>query len=302
MSFKTVQSVLAADVGASGTFTVGYPSGTTGGNYKNGFEHRLVTLPANDVYSNVTHFTLTFNAANITVNLNSNFPTTLKAGTGYVLQIDKRGQNNFPVAVPAKVSRAVNAFVTLVDLGSPALAVVNNICAAQAIAGAVNAVINGALASNGAVTMDQPRNVQATSSNAGDTTQTVIFTGKDEYGVTMTEKLSLNGTSAVLGNKAFASVSQAAVSASLAGNLTAGTGAKLGLPIALAAVGDVIREEQDGATASAGTIVAAVQTLPSNVTGDVRGTYVTNAAMDGSKAFQLAIITPDPAYLGLAQA
>jgi hypothetical protein len=67
-------------------------------------------------------------------------------------------------------------------------------------------------------------------------------------------------------------------------------------------VGAVLGELQDGAKATAGTIVAGVSSVATATTGDVRGTYTPNATPDASKAFQLIVALADPFDMGVSQA
>lgn len=106
---------------------------------------------------------------------------------------------------------------------SPAAADVDGVCAAQAVAGAGNLTIDGALASGGVATMDIPRHLVIDSTNAGDTTQTLTITGTDRYGNTLTEAIAANGTTAVDGTKNFATVTQVASDGAFTGNVTVGT-------------------------------------------------------------------------------
>ena len=69
----------------------------------------------------------------------------------------------------------------------------------------------------------------------------------------------------------------------------------------LPGTGYVIRELLNGAPATAGTVVAAVDTAATATTGDVRGTYDPNAAADGDRVFQLFAFLPDPSDRGEAQ-
>ena len=82
------------------------------------------------------------------------------------------------------------------------------ICAAQAVAAAGNATINGTVASGGVANLDVARGVSIVTSNAGNTTQTVTVTGIDYYGQAQTETLTCNGTTTVSGKKAFEAISQ----------------------------------------------------------------------------------------------
>lgn len=186
--------------------------------------------------------------------------------------------------------------VFAVDYVPVALAA-NNVCAAQAIAGAANAVINGALATSGVATITDPfgRSLQFVSSNAGDTTQTVTVTGTDYLNNAMTARITLNGTTVIQGTKAFKTISQVAVSAALVGNLTVGTGDKLGLPVAVASSNLIAHAGWNSTLArDAGTFVAAVATNPAtNLTGDTRGTYQPSSATDGAKRLTLLLIMQD---------
>lgn len=179
----------------------------------------------------------------------------------------------------------IMSHVVFVDLGAPDILDVDGICAAQAVAGAADLTINGALASGGAVTLDVPRALEIDSSGAGDTSQSVTITGTDEYGEALVETISFNGTTAVSGKKAFKTVTQVAASASMAGNATVGTTDILGLPFKLAKASDIIAFNADGSVEDA-TIAVAVTTDPATATtGDTRGTVVPTTATDGSVNF-----------------
>ena len=84
----------------------------------------------------------------------------------------------------------------------------DGICAQQTLAAAGNALINGALASSGVVTLDVPRNVIVDA--AGAATAVLTVTGTDVYGVPMSEAITLNGTTAVAGKKAFKTITSVA--------------------------------------------------------------------------------------------
>lgn len=165
------------------------------------------------------------------------------------------------------------------------------VCAAQAVAGAGNATINGASAVAGVAVFDYARTVNVDSTNAGDTTQTVTVTGTDYYGQLQTETIALNGTTAVAGQKAFKSIIRVAVSAALAGNLTVGNEDVFGLPYRVTDAGYLIGVGWAGALArDAGTFAAADTTSPATATtNDVRGTYAPSSAANGSRRLVIAI-------------
>jgi hypothetical protein len=173
----------------------------------------------------------------------------------------------------------------------PAAKSATAVCAAQAVAAAGNATINGASATGGVATFDYARTVNVDSTNAGDTTQTVTVTGTDYWGQAQTEAIVLNGLTAVAGQKSFKTITAVAVSALLAGNLTVGNEDVFGLPYRVTDAGYLLRTGWAGAVANdAGTFAAADTTSPATTTtNDVRGTYAPSSAADGSRRLVLAL-------------
>jgi hypothetical protein len=156
----------------------------------------------------------------------------------------------------------------------------DGICAQQTLAAAGNATLNGALASGGTVTLDVPRNVIIDA--AGAATAVLTITGTDVYGIPMSEAITLNGTTAVAGAKAFKTITSIAASAA-ATDFFVGTGDVFGLPIR-ANSRNYVLTAWNGAFVTTGTFVAAVATSPATTTtGDVRGTYAVPDAADGTK-------------------
>lgn len=169
----------------------------------------------------------------------------------------------------------------------------DGIAAAQAVAGAGNLTLNGALASGGTVTLDVPRAVEIDSSNAGDTTQTATVYGTDVYGNAMTETIAFNGTTAVAGQKAFKTVTRVAISAALAGNANVGTTDVFGLPFRVDSRNYCLTA-WNGAFVTTGTFAAADVTSPATATtNDVRGTYLVPDAADGTKRLTLWMYIED---------
>jgi hypothetical protein len=121
------------------------------------------------------------------------------------------------------------------------------------------------------------------------------------------EKISVSATGTAktaAGLKAFKyirSIAIASASDSTGNTINVGFGDVLGLHVALPQKGLVVREMEDGAAPTAGTLVAAVRSTAAATTGDVRGTYDPNSACDGSKAFELLALLPDPSDKGVAQ-
>lgn len=176
----------------------------------------------------------------------------------------------------------------------PATLSTTAVAAAQAVAGAGNATINGASASGGVATFDFPRCAQIVSSNAGDTTQTVTLYGTDAYGVALTETITANGTTPVIGVKAFKTITRAAVSAALTGNLSIGNTDKFGLPIRVT-TRNYLQTAWNGAFVTTGTLVGGDTTSPATaVTTDVRGTYAVPDAANGTKRLTAYIYPANP--------
>lgn len=177
----------------------------------------------------------------------------------------------------------------------PATLDADGIAAAQAVGAAGNLTLNGALASSGTVTLDVPRAVSVTSSDAGDTTQTATVSGYDVYGAAMSEAIAFNGAATISGKKAFYRVTQIAISAALTGNGSAGTLDIFGMPYA---IGDKNYYEvvkwNSVLAADAATVLAAVTTTATTTTGDVRGTVVPSSAADGSKRLTCYLFIANP--------
>jgi hypothetical protein len=173
--------------------------------------------------------------------------------------------------------------VIKVSLGSPALSAVSAVAATQAVAGAANLVLDGTLATAGVVTFVTARNVQAVSSDAADTTQTLHIVGTNILGVAMSETITLNGLTIVYGKKAFKTITSIAVSAACTGNITVGNSTALGLPFKLTAQSDLLATFFNNISeATLPTIALGDATAVSATTGDTRGTLILNSTLDGS--------------------
>lgn len=172
----------------------------------------------------------------------------------------------------------------------PAAAATNNICASQSVSTA-NALINGAIASNGVATPDIPRCLQMAA--AVGNTSNVTVTGTDYYDQPQTETRALNGTTTVVFLKAFKTITQVFVNGAVT-TFTMGTGNTVGLPFRVTNVAYIASVKWNSTLAQdAGTFTAADTTSPATATtGDVRGTYLPANAADGVKRLVMAILLP----------
>lgn len=110
--------------------------------------------------------------------------------------------------------------------------------------------------------------------------------GRDYLGQPMKEAFTLNGTTPVVGVKAFAYIDKVEpVTGTGATTVNLGWGTKFGLPYKTRAV---VREYTDQVVAAAGTLTAPVLTDPqTTVTGDPRGLYVPTTTPDGVKVLEI---------------
>jgi hypothetical protein len=111
----------------------------------------------------------------------------------------------------------------------------------------------------------------------------------------------VTGVAAFTGKKAFKTITSITSSAAIT-LFTAGWGNVLGLGVYVEGSGAILAEMQDGAAATAGTMVGGVSTVASATTGDVRGTYVPNAAPDAAKKYSLIMAVDDINNVGVTQA
>lgn len=296
----TVYATASTAVATNGTLTFGYPTingvQTTKGSFGGGLRHTAFVEGNQTVLNWPKDFSLTYNAQASGITFTYLGSTSIPAGTRVALQLDFPGEDSGVSPYAVRGGRVSGGHLVQVRLGAPLAASATQVVNAQAVA-------NGNLVTlTTPVTLDTPRGLAYKSSNAGDTTQTLTVIGQDEFGASMTETVTLNGTTAVNGLKAFYKVISYKASAALAGNLSIGTQAGvLGIPVIVNRAGYVVGELQDGAKATAGTVTVADFTIPSATTGDVRGTYTPNSAPDGSKAYELLIYDPEGLNPSLTQ-
>lgn len=295
MTIATIKGFLAAAVAPAGTIVVGYPTGKDRGSFSLGTQHRLVAL--GKVFSFPEDITISFGATSATITYNG--ATTLPAGTPFTVQLDEPGTTN-PVLDAASANQVYTpAQLAILNLGSPGAASANSVLLSAAVTAAALAttVLTGALVTGGVAVIDARtgRNIVAAWTGAS----VLTVRGTDMYGKPLTES-SASGTT-FAGKKAFKTVTSIQFSADVTG-CTIGTGDVIGLPAYVPNAAMVLKESQDGAAATAGTIVVGIANTKSTATtGDVRGTYDPNAACDGSKAFHLLVALADRAYLGTTQ-
>jgi hypothetical protein len=295
MSRYTIQGVLSADVANGGTFTVAFPTGTNKGDFIGGVKAGL-TMAQKDLVNFHQFVAVATSLFTITNRSGATWP----AGSAWVFSPDLPGERDIRDDDGKNpIKRAYGLRVVGVNLGAPIAADPDGICTSQSRVGAGALTINGAALVSGRCILDVPRNI--TIDSGGADTAVITVTGKDEYGVTIVENITLNGTTEVAGKKAFKEIPAGASDATITNGAFVGFGDVLGLPLFLEDADYVIKELEDMAAAVAGTFVAGVTSKATATTGDVRGTYDPNSACDGSKCFRLWIVSADPAFYGTTQ-
>jgi hypothetical protein len=300
--FDVVEVAVGSAVASGGTIAFPYPEGSYSGSYV-AYGHTMFSRGLQREFSQdagkisvafTTEITITYKGA-----------TSIPANTVVSIQLNKAGTDLAGVAVIPDGVREMNA--VMIDLGTPLTLDTDGVAVAQnVLQNAFFDLTSAAFydASVGAVVLDVPRNVIADSGGAD--TAVLVITGKDVYGQTMVENITLNSTTAVNGKKAFKRIdSIKATGAAVANSAFVGTGDVIGLPIFLpyTTAGLVIGDFENGTFDATldGTLTAGVQTTPTATTGDVRGTYDPGVAMDGAVNVQLAVFLADPTYKGVTQ-
>lgn len=170
-----------------------------------------------------------------------------------------------------------------VTFGKPVVAAAAAILSAQSIAAAVDTTtfVAGFLANMG----PYGRNITVVASGAATSNVTVI--GRDYLGQPMRESFTLNGTTPVVGTKAFKYVDRVTAGITAATTINVGFGARFGLPYKVVAVE---REYAAGVAAAAGTFTAPVLTDPQTATtGDPRGLYTPTTTPNGTTEIEIDV-------------
>ena len=156
---------------------------------------------------------------------------------------------------------------------------------------------DGALGTTGLT--DFPRNVVITTThNSAIVANTVVVTGIDRYGRTITESFTVagGGTSTTsTGTTSFYRVDSIAITAAADATTNTtklGTGAVLGLSMP-SAMTSCVKEYAAGSLATNGVFVA----LSTAANADKRGTYAPNSAPNGATSYIVWYISDDPSAL-----
>jgi len=308
MAFRIYSFSPASNVATGGTMAFVLGSASELGQVSLEGNHVLFAEGLGAQFAFPGDFTVSFSGSTATVTYNGS--TTIPAGSVVKLQLETAGENSYltqpqPLTIKDYLGniRTVQANIVRVLFGNIATASATSIVNAAARTGTNTLTTYAAGTVN-----DVPRTLQVTSSSAGDTTQTVIVRGLDEFAVAMSETFSLNGTSVIAGKKAFKTLLSDQVSATMAGNLSVGSNTGIGLPTFLpggtggsASLGYILKELTDGVAPSAGTVKGGDLTKATATTGDVRGTWVPNTAPNSVHTYELIMMATDISFRGVPQ-
>lgn len=170
------------------------------------------------------------------------------------------------------------------SFGAPVVALATSILSAQSIAAAVDTRVFAATYTVAAMS-PYGRNITVVASGAATSNVTVF--GRDYLGQGMRESFTLNGTTPVVGLKAFKYIDRITAAVTGGTTINVGYGTRLGLPYKVMVVE---REYVDNVVAAAGTLAVPILTDPQTATtGDPRGTYVPTTTPDGVKVLEIDV-------------
>jgi hypothetical protein len=175
------------------------------------------------------------------------------------------------------------------------------IAALQTLAGAGNFVLTAGTGATQVVNaygetviqLDVPRAVTFTSA-ADISAVNMTITGRDQYGVLLTQVRAGPNANTVATTKTFFQIISVAASAAVGTNTSVGFNDTLGLPYRITDGGYIVKAGWAGALAQdGGTFTAADATTPATTaTGDVRGRYLPSSAANGTRRLVFTYVIP----------
>lgn len=292
MPYVPVNLLLDRDIPRGDTINIPYPRGKNEGSFFSAINHNMGI--DGQFYLCPKDFIVTMRKDHLALHWHG--PKDLAKGTLINLQLEEPGGDfYFDQKRGTTVMHMVQSSMYLVNLGGPRVENANLYVRSTQVKAPGELAISG----------EQPytaRNVvvHSTQDNSG-----CIFRieGVDLYGRNMVE--DIQGPTAESGrtdgNKAFSRITRVSVKGNCAGEISVGSGSKLGLPVFLPASGFVIREMLNGVAVSGGIIMPGETRFPTATTCDTRGTYSPPRPqeLDGRTAIHLLLSLPSPGNIGL---
>lgn len=310
MANKIITGVLAATVSNLGTLVVSYPnkdapeSGVTNaGDFFGSISHNII-IGSSNVYKAPNQVELTFGTSNITVTNRSG--GAWLAGSTFTLELGEDGKEVYADDGRTKIAACKKLTPVEINFGAPDAVVATAVLAAQVITINVNATINGTLATSGVAILDVPRCVSAVSNNVADNnTRTLTVFGTDAYGVALRENFVMNGTTTVIGKKAFKTITRVTSNVTTTGTITIGTNTNIGVPVFVGSSKDLDGYQfyANGVVDAPLAVAFGIQTAGGSTatTGDVRGTVVFGTAPNGTNVYTANVLLKNAGYKGIPQ-
>lgn len=292
MAYTSVNLMLDNSLAEGGALSIPYPPGKSEGTFFTAMNHNA-TVAAN-FYRCPRDFLIDFQADRIIFTWRGNF--SLPAGTLINLQLEEPcGEFYRDLKNGITVLNMVHSQMFLVNLTSPSAPDPQYYVKSQAVTSTKTLALVNQWST-------VARNVEIHSrENSAHCTFTIE--GEDMYGRTIIESITGSGAAGGVaeGKKAFARVSRITPSQACNGEISIGTGRKLGLPVFLPGPAFVMREIANGKTIEGGVIVPGETVMvASATTGDRRGTYTppTATELNGRNFIQLLLSLPNPGNIG----
>lgn len=292
MPYVPINLMLERDILRGDSITVGYPRGKNEGsffsaiNHNMGIDGRFYICPKDFIVTmKKDHFALHWRG-----------PHDLKKGTLINLQLEEPGSDfYFDPKRGNTILNMVQSSMYMVNLGGPRVENANLYVRSMRVEGLKELLVSG----------EQPYTARNVVIHSTQDNSDCIFriTGRDLYRRPVVEDIKgpTDISGRMDGNKAFARVTHIAVKGECRGEISIGTGSKLGLPVFLPAAGFVMREMLNGIAVTGGIITPGETRVPTATSGDTRGTYIPPHPhnLDGATAVHLLLSLPSPGNIGL---
>lgn len=292
MPYVPINLILDRNVVVGETINIPYPRGKNEGSFFSAINHNMGI--DGRFYLCPKDFVVTMRRDHIAMHWHGKHDLT--KGMLLNIQLEEPGGDfYFDQKRGTTILNMVQSSMYMVNLGGPRVENANLYVRSTQVTGATELKVSG----------EQPftaRNVVVHSTQ--DNTDCVFrIYGTDLYGRPMLEDIQgpTSESGRADGNKAFNKVERVVVKGNCHGEISIGSGSKLGLPVFLPAPGFVLREMMNGVSVNGGVIVSGETRFPTATTVDTRGTYTPPRPheLDGRTAIQLLLSIPSPGNIGL---
>ena len=289
MPYIRLNTVLKTDLKSNTKVEIPYPDGVNEGSFFGAIDHTLGI--ESRFFRSPKDFIVIPTAENLTIHWTANI--NIRAGALLHFQLQEQGGDYYTDPKTGITVRGmVEAKTFLVNLGSvkdrdP-----------QHYVHLIHIPAAGRLELTNSKP-DVPRNVVITS-DSDESGRLFGIHGEDVYLRPMFEQIKGTANGKMNGKKAFAKLSKITTDGATRGNITIGTGNRLGLPSFVPGPGYIMAELINGTPVNGGMIVPGEMNVATATTGDRRGTYTPppSVNLNGRDSIQLFLILPNPGNAG----